>query len=106
MADERLRSLLEKYERSALASECDLNTTLLNLEPGDVERQRDGLAAMRRELDAAGRLAKAESYKALSNAKFSAGEWRISLVGYLASIWMLRVRPSRPARPGVTARTL
>ena len=34
-------------ERSALAAECDLNTTLLNLEPGDVERQRDGLAAMR-----------------------------------------------------------
>ena len=34
-AADRLRNLLENYERSALSSECDLNTALLyNLEPG------------------------------------------------------------------------
>jgi hypothetical protein len=98
-AAERLHSLLAKYERSTLSSECDLNTALLNLEPGDVARQQGGLEVMRRELDAAGRLARAEEYKALSNSQFGAGEWLISLVGYLASIWMLRVQCQPPPLP-------
>ena len=104
--DERLRSLLRKWSPSSLAEESDMNTKLLHLDPGEAERQMEGLRALRRSLDAAGRMEQATEYKTLANAQFAKEAWRIALVGYLAGVWMLRNDASDPSCPKLLANHL
>ena len=105
-SDERLLSLLSKWSTSSLSEESDTNTKMLHLDQTEAPRQQDGLRALRKSLDTAGRAAKADEYKALANAQFKQGHWRIALVGYLAGVWMLRRDTADPPCPKLLANHL
>ena len=70
-SDERLLSLLSKWSTSSLSEESDTNTKMLHLDQTEAPRQQDGLRALRKSLDTAGRAAKADEYKAPANAQFA-----------------------------------
>ena len=59
-------------------------------DPEAVRQQRSGLEDMRRGMDAAARLDKAEECKAQANEHFKNGKWKVSVVGYVAGIWFLK----------------
>lgn len=85
-----LRELLDKWGPSVMSVESDMNTKLIHLDPTEAPRRQDAMRALRRDLDAPGRRALAETYKTLANAQFAKEGWRVALVGYLAGAWMLR----------------
>ena len=104
--DARLRSLLSKWGTSILCDENDTNTKILHMDPNEAPHQQEVLRNLRRQLDDAGRCAKAEEYKALANAQFSKGASRVAFVGYLAGIWMLRTDGDDPPCPRLLANHL
>ena len=61
-------------------------------DPNEQRRQqtRCALQQMRDGMDAAARLTKAEACKTQANESFGQGSWKISMVGYIASIWFLK----------------
>jgi hypothetical protein len=59
-------------------------------DPAEVREQRSGLEEMRRGMDAAARLDKAEECKSQANEHFKNGKWKVSMVGYVAGIWFLK----------------
>ena len=104
--DTILVALLTRWSPDSLADESDLNTKMLHLDPQEAPRQQSALRALRQQLDAAGRLAKAEEYKKLANAQFGKQAWRVALVGYLAAIWLLRRDKAEPPCPRLLANHL